>query len=267
MNALSQAPILADFSADDALLVARGVSKRFSGVRAVNDVTLSIRAGEIHGLIGPNGSGKTTMLNLISGYYPIDEGAITLDGRRIERLDTRSRALVGVARTFQKPRLLPSLSALDNVMVGGWGECRAGFLESALRLPRPRREERAQRERARALLDAAGLGHLADRRCEHLEHAETRFLEIVRAMMLRPKALLLDEPAGGLTGQEIDYLGQIIRAVADAGVGVLLVEHHTDFVFRLSNHVTVLNLGETLAEGPPSAVRTNRDVVRVYLGS
>ncbi|MBN8991949.1 MAG: ABC transporter ATP-binding protein [Rhizobiales bacterium] len=248
-------------------LAVRHVSKTFGGLKAVSDVSLAIRAGQIHGLIGPNGSGKTTMLNLVSGYYAIDEGSVMLCGQEMSPLDVRSRARAGIARTFQKPRLLPSLTVLDNVMLGGWGGVRAGFLETAMSLPRPRREERQLRERARALLDASGLGKLAQRRCEYLEHAERRFLEIVRALMIRPKILLLDEPAGGLTGLEIDYLGQIIRSVADAGIGVMLVEHHTDFVFRLSDHVTVLNLGRTLAEGTPDAVRNDAEVIRVYLGS
>ncbi|MDH7787462.1 branched-chain amino acid transport system ATP-binding protein [Ochrobactrum sp. 19YEA23] len=249
------------------MLEARNVSRSFGGVKAVNNVSLSIQAGQIHGLIGPNGSGKTTMLNLISGYYMIDEGAAVLGGDNISRLDVRARARAGIARTFQKPRLLPSLSVLDNVMLGGWGAVQSGFVETALHMPRPKREERQMRERAQALLDASGLGHLSERRCEHLEHAERRFLEIVRALMIRPKLLLLDEPAGGLTGREIEYLGQIIQSVAQAGIGVLLVEHHTDFVFRLSHHVTVLNLGAVLAEGAPDMVRNDAEVVRVYLGS
>lgn len=249
------------------MLQVRNVSKSFGGLKAVNAVSLSIQAGQIHGLIGPNGSGKTTMLNLISGYYMIDEGGVVLGGKDISRLDVRARALAGIARTFQKPRLLPSLSVLDNVMLGGWGAVQAGFVETALHMPRSRREERKMRERAQALLDASGLGHLAGRRCEHLEHAERRFLEIIRALMIRPKLLLLDEPAGGLTGREIEYLGQIIQSVAEAGIGVLLVEHHTDFVFRLSHHVTVLNLGAVLAEDAPDQVRNDAEVVRVYLGS
>lgn len=179
------------------MLQVRNVSKSFGGLKAVNAVSLSIQAGQIHGLIGPNGSGKTTMLNLISGYYMIDEGGVVLGGKDISRLDVRARALAGIARTFQKPRLLPSLSVLDNVMLGGWGAVQAGFVETALHMPRSRREERKMRERAQALLDASGLGHLAGRRCEHLEHAERRFLEIIRALMIRPKLLLLDEPAGG----------------------------------------------------------------------
>jgi ABC-type branched-subunit amino acid transport system ATPase component len=248
-------------------LEARIVSKRFGGLIAVDQVSLDLHPGEIHGLIGPNGSGKTTLLNLISGYYPIDEGAIHLGGATVTGHSVQDRARAGIARTFQTPKLVLSLSVLDNAMLGGWPEVRAGFLEAALAAPRPRREEAAIRARAATMLRGVGLGAVMDRRADLLEHTAQRFLEIARALTMRPKFLLLDEPAGGLTVAEIDQLGAILRVIRDSGIGVLLVEHHTDFVFAVCDRVTVLNLGRMIAHGAPGEVRTDPEVVRVYLGA
>jgi ABC-type branched-subunit amino acid transport system ATPase component len=248
-------------------LEVRVVSKRFGGLTAVDQVSLDLRPGEVHGLIGPNGSGKTTLLNLISGYYPIDEGAIHLGGVAVTGHSVQDRARGGVARTFQTPKLVLSLSVLDNAMLGGWPDVRAGFLETALALPRPRREEAEIRTRAVTMLRGVGLGAVMDRRADLLEHTAQRFLEIARALTMRPKFLLLDEPAGGLTVAEIDQLAAIVGVVRDSGIGVLLVEHHTDFVFRVCDRVTALNLGRMIAHGIPGAVRTDPEVVRVYLGA
>ncbi|MBS0643230.1 MAG: ABC transporter ATP-binding protein [Proteobacteria bacterium] len=248
-------------------LEARGVIKRFGGLVAVDNVSLELRPGEVHGLIGPNGSGKTTLLNLISGYYPIDGGHIVLGGADITRKPVRERARAGVARTFQTPKLVLSLPVLDNAMLGGWPDVRSGFLETALSAPRTRREEAELRERAAAMLRGVGLGRVMDRRADLLEHTAQRFLEIARALTLRPKFVLLDEPAGGLTVAEIDHLGAIIGVMRDAGIGVLLVEHHTDFVFRVCDRVTALNLGRMIAHGSAQHVRNDPDVIRVYLGA
>jgi len=248
-------------------LRARGVTKRFGGVVALSDVTLDVHPGEIHGLIGPNGSGKTTLLNLFSGYYRPDGGKIALDDEDLSLAPVQRRPRVGVARTFQKPRLLPTLTVLDNAMIGGWPDTRAGFVATALGLPRPDREDRQLRLRAHELLFGVGLGGVISRRANLLEHAEQRFLEIARGLMLRPRFILLDEPAGGLTGAEIDHLGAIIKTMRDCGVGVLLVEHHTDFVFRLSDRVTTLDLGKVIKHGPPQDVRNDPEVIRVYLGA
>ncbi|WP_158924466.1 ABC transporter ATP-binding protein [Acidisphaera sp. S103] len=248
-------------------LEAKTVMKRFGGLTAVDGVSLELRPGEVHGLIGPNGSGKTTLLNLISGYYPIDEGQIRLCGQDVTRRSVRQRSKGGVARTFQTPKLVLSLPVLDNAMLGGWPDVRSGFLETAWALPRPRREETALRERAAAMLRGVGLSGVMDRRADLLEHTAQRFLEIARALTLRPKFVLLDEPAGGLTVAEIEHLGAIIGVMRDSGIGVLLVEHHTDFVFKVCDRVTALNLGRMIAHGSPTEVRNDPDVIRVYLGA
>lgn len=248
-------------------LDAVSVTKRFGGLVALDDVSLDLQPGEIHGLIGPNGSGKTTLLNMLSGYYKADGGGIMLGGEPLDRLSVQKRARLGIARTFQKPRLLPTLSVLDNAMLGSWPDTRSGFVETALALPRVRREEQAFRDRAIDLVHGVGLGHAIQRSASLLEHAEQRFLEIARALAGRPRFLLLDEPAGGLTGAEIEHLGRIIKTVRDSGIGVLLVEHHTDFVFRICSRVTTLDRGRLIKHGTPDEVRTDPEVVRVYLGA
>lgn len=248
-------------------LVARAVGKHFGGVVALDHVSLDLRAGEVHGLIGPNGSGKTTLLNLLCGYYRPDDGDILLDGASLGGQPVQKRPRLGIARTFQKPRLLGSLSVLDNAMLGGWRDVRSGFIATALALSRSGREEREMRARATELLHGVGLGRVSERAANLLEHAEQRFLEIARALVLRPRFLLLDEPAGGLTGAEIDHLRRILAVVRDSGVGILLVEHHTDFVFRISDRVTTLDRGRIIKHGTPDEVRTDADVVRVYLGA
>ena len=248
-------------------LIAEQVTKRFGGLTAVDDVTLTVEPGEVHGLMGPNGSGKTTLLNLLSGFYQVDEGTVRLDSENLSTATVQRRAQLGIARTFQKPRLLGSQTVLENAMLGGWRDRRAGLLSTVFALPQVRADQRLLRERASELLTGLGLGHALDRRANLLEHAEQRFLEIARALTLRPRFILLDEPAGGLTGAEIERLSQVIRTLRDCGIGVLLVEHHTEFVFGISDRVTALNLGRTLRHGTAHEVRHDPDVIRVYLGA
>ena len=248
-------------------LEAVDISKQFGGLSALDRVSLSLRPGEVHGLIGPNGSGKTTLLNLLSGYYQPTSGSIRDDGEDLAAATVQRRARIGVARTFQKPRLLPTLSVLDNAVLGAWPHARAGFLATAFGLPSVAREDKALREHAAELLHGVGLGHVINRRANLLDHAEQRFLEIARGLAMRPRFMLLDEPAGGLTGNEIEHLSDVIRTLRDAGIGVLLVEHHTDFVFRICDRVTTLNVGKMIKHGTPDEVRTDPEVIRVYLGA
>lgn len=252
---------------DHESLRALAVSKEFGGLHALDKVSLSVQPGEVHGLIGPNGSGKTTLLNLLSGYYQPTNGSVRFRGEELAEATVQRRAGIGVARTFQKPRLLGTLSVLENAMLGAWGEARAGFIATALALPAVRREEKRLRERTAELLHAIGLGRAIDRRANQLEHAEQRFLEIARGLAARPRFILLDEPAGGLTELEIEHLVGVLDTIRSAGIGVLLVEHHTDFVFRVSNRVTTLDLGRVIAHGTPQQVRSDPEVIRVYLGA
>jgi ABC-type branched-subunit amino acid transport system ATPase component len=254
-------------SAMRAELQAVNVSNLFGGLSALDQVSLSVKPGEVHGLIGPNGSGKTTLLNLLSGYYQPTSGSIKLGDEDLSLATVQRRAVVGVARTFQKPRLLPMLSVLENAALGAWSHSESGFMASAVSLPSVAREDKDFLEQATELLHGVGLGHVIHRRANLLDHAEQRFLEIARGLAMRPSFILLDEPAGGLTTQEIEHLSQVIQTLRNAGIGVLLVEHHTDFVFRICDRVTTLNVGKMIKHGASDEVRTDPEVIRVYLGA
>lgn len=248
-------------------LRANEVSKKFGGLTAVDNVSLSLKAGEVHGLIGPNGSGKTTMLNLLCGFYAPSSGQILMNAQDLTNSTIQDRAFLGLGRTFQKPRLLPKLSVLDNAMLGAWTQTQSGFLASAMSLPYVNKEEQALAELSKEILHGVGLGMVLNRPANLLDHGQQRFLEIARALVMKPKFLLLDEPAGGLTGNEISLLKDLIKVIQASGIGVLLVEHHTDFVFRICDRVTTFNVGKMIKHGTPSEVRTDAEVIRVYLGA
>ena len=238
----------------------------FGGVKAIDDLDLEILPGQVHGLIGPNGSGKTTILNVISGYYAQQRGTVRLNGTELAALGRYQRAQMRIARTFQTPRIVGSASVLENVMIGGTIDGQGTFVESLLSLPRHRRDEHILRGTAMLSLTVVGLDRLAPVRADRLQHSELRFIEIARALMLRPAFLLLDEPAAGLTVEEIERLGALLLAIAQAGIGVLVVEHHPDLIFDICHRVTVLNLGKLLAAGTPAQIRSHREVVNAYLG-
>ncbi|SEO15953.1 branched-chain amino acid transport system permease protein [Rhodospirillales bacterium URHD0017] len=245
----------------------RDIELHFGGVRAIDGLDLEVRSGEVHGLIGPNGSGKTTTLNVISGYYRPNAGQMTLDGAELPFALPHARAGYRISRTFQTPRLVGAASVLENVMIGGTVHGHGTFTESILALPRHRRDERHLKAAALQALATVGLESLAQVRADRLQHSELRFIEIARALMLKPAFLLLDEPAAGLSAEEIRRLGNLIKASSREGVGVLLVEHHADLIFDICDRVTVLNLGKTLAAGTPNEIRSHREVVSAYLGA
>jgi branched-chain amino acid transport system permease protein len=253
-------------SSGEGTLALRGIGLSFGNVRAIDGLDLDVTPGQIHGLIGPNGSGKTTTLNVISGYYAAKTGAMTLADHVLPPGMPVLRATRGIARTFQTPRVIGEASVLENVMIGGSIEGRATFIEALLSLPRNRQDERKLAAKARALLGIVGLEALAEVRADRLQHSELRFIEIARALMLDPVFLLLDEPAAGLSNDEIERLAELIRAIAARGIGVLLVEHHADLIFDICDYVTVLNLGRTLAAGTPAEIRVHKEVVSAYLG-
>jgi len=247
-------------------LILDGVVLSFGGVRAVDGVNLEILPGEIHGLIGPNGSGKTTILNIISGYYRPEAGSVRLGGAALERRSTVVRAGSGIARTFQTPRVVGEATVLQNVLIGGTIRGRASFIETLFSLSRHRQDEERSRAEGLLALRAVGLSGLADVRADRLQHSELRFIEIARALMGRPSILLLDEPAAGLSADEIKRLGQLVKQVSQCGTAVLVVEHHADLIFDICNRVTVLNLGQVLAKGTPAEIRVHKEVVSAYLG-
>ena len=251
---------------DAGALTLQQVTLSFGGVKAIDGLDLEIRPGQVHGLIGPNGSGKTTTLNVISGYYVQQRGAVRLNGVALPELARHRRAHLRIARTFQTPRIVGSASLLENVMIGGTIDGEGTFVESLLSLPRHRRDEAMLRKAATLALAVVGLERLAQVRADRLQHSELRLTEIARALMLRPAFLLLDEPAAGLSAEEIERLGALLLAIARAGTGVLVIEHHPDLIFDICHHVTVLNLGRMLAAGSPAEIRSHREVVNAYLG-
>jgi branched-chain amino acid transport system permease protein len=248
-------------------LTLRNVVLSFGGVRALDGLDLEITPGEVHGLIGPNGSGKTTALNVISGYYAPQQGEVSIGHRALALGRPSQRAGLGIARTFQTPRIVGEETVLENVMIGGTVSGRANFLATLLSLPGRWRDERELTARAWRALEAVGLEALASVRANRLQHSELRFIEIARALMLSPSVLLLDEPAAGLSPGEIDRLGALISEISRQGTAVLLVEHHSDLIFAICQRVTVLNQGRVLAHGTPAEIRSHKDVVSAYLGA
>jgi ABC-type branched-subunit amino acid transport system ATPase component len=247
-------------------LEATGITRRFGNLVALDNVSASLRKGEIHGLIGPNGSGKTTFLNILSGFYEPNAGDIAIDGRKISRATVQDRSALGIARTFQTPRILKTLSVVENVALGGWHQFHSSFLGAAFLSTRTRADQAKLRARASRVLDGIGMSALKDQRADILGHAEQRLLEIARCLCASPEFLLLDEPAGGLTHHDIANLERIVRVIAECGIGVLVIEHHMDFVFRVSDRVTTLDLGKVIASGTPEEVQNDENVRQVYLG-
>ncbi|WP_407177370.1 ABC transporter permease subunit [Bradyrhizobium sp. STM 3562] len=247
-------------------LTLQNIVLTFGGVRALAGLDLQIKPGEVHGLIGPNGSGKTAALNVISGYYAPRQGEARIGDRLLPPARPELRAALGIARTFQTPRIVGEETVLENVMIGGTVSGRAGFLATLLALPGRGRDERDLTARAMRALETVGLEALAEVRANRLQHSELRFVEIARALMLAPSVLLLDEPAAGLSPDEIERLGALITEISKQGTAVLLVEHHSDLIFAICQEVTVLNQGRVLAQGTPADIRSHKEVISAYLG-
>jgi len=249
------------------LLEVQQVVMQFGGLKALDRVDLAVMPGTIHGLIGPNGSGKSTMMNVLTGIYVPTGGDIKFEGRSIAGRNSPDIAAAGIARTFQNVQLFGELTLIENVMVGLHHTYRASLAEVAIASPRSRREDAAAKVRAASILRFVGLDALANEEARNLPYGKQRLLEIGRALALDPKLLLLDEPAAGLTAPDIKELVEIISKIRGHGITLILIEHHMDVVMSLCDTVTVLDFGQKIAEGPPTAVQADERVIAAYLGS
>uniref|UniRef100_A0AAU2VBG6 ABC transporter ATP-binding protein n=1 Tax=Streptomyces sp. NBC_00003 TaxID=2903608 RepID=A0AAU2VBG6_9ACTN len=248
------------------VLHASGVTMRFGGLTAVRNVDLTVNSGEIIGLIGPNGAGKTTFFNCLTGLYVPTEGKVTYKGTVLPpkpHLVTKA----GVARTFQNIRLFPNMTVLENVLVGRHTRTKEGLWSALLRLPGFNKAEKASRERAMELLEFTGLAAKADHLSRNLPYGEQRKLEIARALASEPGLLLLDEPTAGMNPQETRAAEELIFAIRDQGIAVLVIEHDMRFIMNLCDRVSVLVQGEKLVEGTPDIVQADERVIAAYLGT
>ncbi|MFN3369003.1 MAG: ABC transporter ATP-binding protein, partial [Thermus sp.] len=237
-------------------------TKRFGGLVAVNGVSLSVNQGEIFSVIGPNGAGKTTFFNLLTGIYPPDEGRILLFGKDVTGLPPDRIAKEGVGRTFQNIRLFGAMTVLENLLVGMHIHIRVPYFHAVFRTPLARREEKRAEEEAKRLLEYVGLLHRKDELAKNLPYGEQRKLEIARALALKPRLLLLDEPAAGMNPKETEELQAFIQRLREElGITIVLIEHDMRLVMRISDRIAVLEYGSKIAEGTPEEVRTNPRVI------
>lgn len=247
-------------------LAMRDIGVRFGGLVALDGVSMAVPPRGIVGVIGPNGAGKTTLFNVVCGFVRPDTGTLTLDGAPL-RPKPHALARLGIARTLQGVGLFAGLTVLENVMVGATTSARAGFASALFGLPRSDRDERRLRRQAMELLEQLDVAEHAGALPGALPFALCKRVGLARALASRPRLLLLDEPAGGLGGDDIDRLAKLVRDMPDQDCAVLLVEHHMDFVMSVCQEIVVLDFGRVIARGTPDEVRGNPAVTEAYLGA
>src|SRR3984885_6909317 len=242
------------------------VCKRFGGLAAISDVSLEVPDGSLTALIGPNGAGKTTLFNLLTNIFPATAGDMYFYGMPLNRLSPKQIAGLGLIRTFQTARVFPGMTVLENVLVGGHNQVRRNAVQQVLGLPAARREERDLAATAAALLDMVGLSRFRHDAATDLPMGAQKLLEVIRALMARPRMLLLDEPAAGLNDSETAELASLLRAVRNIGVTVMVVEHNMSLVMGVADQVMVLDAGALVASGSPEEIRQNARVIEAYVG-
>ena len=249
-----------------ALLKVKGLTKRFGGLFANNEIDLEVPQGSLFAVIGPNGAGKTTFFNMISGFMSSTAGSIAFDGHDVTRVRQDQIAAMGLVRTFQLVQLFKGMSVAENVQVGCHLATKGGVAAALLRPSWFRRQEAEVHERAHELLEFVGLGSQADQDAELLPYGQQRLLEVARALASKPRLLLLDEPAAGLNTQETEGLAHIIQKINAQGTTILLIEHDVALVTRIADRIAVLDFGRKIAEGTPAEIKAHPEVIAAYLG-